>query len=189
MVKEKTKVNAKKNILVGAHMSIAKGIYNSIKRGFDIGATTIQIFTANQRQWIGKKIPKEDLEKFKKAKKEYEINTILSHSNYLINLGSVKKNILNISRKAFEQEILRCHMLDINYLVFHPGSATTDTEENCLDTIIESLLSFEKVLKKEKTTLLLENTAGQGTNIGYKFEHLNYIIKTIFFASSVFLLS
>jgi len=165
--------------LVGAHTSIAKGVFNALYQGEKLNATTIQIFTANQRQWIGKPITDEIAEKFLLAKKQTGISTILSHNNYLINLGSARKNLLNISKKAFKEEIIRCRQLKIDYLVFHPGSAIGTTKEKCLDTIVESLLSLSSEIKKGPTHLLLETTAGQGNNVGYKFEHLDYIIKKV----------
>ncbi len=168
-----------KTTLVGAHTSIARGVYNALYEGEKLNATTIQLFTSNQRQWKGKPITDEIAQKFLEAKKQTKISTTISHNNYLINLGSSKKNVLNLSKKAFEEEIIRCHLLKIDYLVFHPGSAVGSTQENCLDTIVESLLSFSSLIKKGSTHLLLETTAGQGTNVGYKFEHLDYIIKKV----------
>jgi deoxyribonuclease-4 len=177
-LKSFSNMKTKKN-LVGAHTSIAGGVFNSIYHGSELGAETIQIFTANQRQWQGKPINDQDAEKFLKAKKETGITTVMSHTNYLINLGSFKKNVLYISQKAFKEEIERCHLLEIDYLVFHPGSAVDTSEEKCLDTIVASLLSFALLIERGKTRLLLETTAGQGSNIGYKFEHLAYIIKKV----------
>lgn len=165
--------------LVGAHTSIAGGVYNALFQGQRLNATCIQIFTANQRQYIGKPITDEIAEKFLDAKKQTGISTVVSHNNYLINLGSSKNNVLHISKKSFEEELIRCHKLKIDYLVFHPGSYTDSTEQKCLDTIIESLLSLASLIKKGSTILLIETTAGQGTNVGYKFEHLNYIIKNV----------
>ncbi|NGX44375.1 MAG: Endonuclease 4 [Candidatus Anoxychlamydiales bacterium] len=169
----------KEKTLVGAHTSIAGGIFNAIYEANRIGANTFQIFTANQRQWKAKPISEEDAKKFKEAKKENNIKKVISHNSYLINLGSPKKESLDLSRKTFLEEIKRCHALEIDYLVFHPGSALTSTEEESLDTISESILSFESEVKKGKTKLLLETTAGQGSNVGYKFEHLDYVIKKV----------
>ncbi len=168
---------SKNEILLGFHASIAKGVYNALYQGKKLGANTVQIFTQNQRQWKGKALTTEDIEKWNIAKKETNIHTVMSHNSYLINLGSNKKDLLAKSRKAFEEEIKRCHILDIDYLTFHPGSATGETEEKCLDAICESILSFSNLLKKGKTILTIETTAGQGSNVGYKFEHLAYIIK------------
>jgi len=166
-------------MLVGAHTSIAGGVSNSLDRAKVLNANAMQIFTANQRQWKGKEISENEASKFKEERKKTQILSIMSHNNYLTNLGSAKKELLAISRKAFQEEIDRCHLLEIDYLVFHPGSAIGYSEEECLDTIIESLLLFKSSIKKGKTRLLLETTAGQGTNVGYKFEHLAYIINKI----------
>ncbi|KKL27538.1 hypothetical protein LCGC14_2384150 [marine sediment metagenome] len=169
----------KEKNLIGAHTSIAGGVFNAISEANSIGANTFQIFTANQRQWRAKPISKEDAKKFKDAKKENNIKKVVSHNSYLINLGSPKKESLELSRKTFLEEIKRCHALEIDYLVFHPGAALTSTIDTCLDTISESILSFESEVKNGKTKLLLETTAGQGSNVGYKFEHLDYIIKKV----------
>jgi len=169
----------KENILIGAHTSIAKGVFNAIYEANKIGANCLQMFTANQRQWRAKPISKEDAKKFINAKKENNIKKVVSHNSYLINLGSPKKESLELSRKTFLEEIKRCHALEIDYLVFHPGAALTSTKEECLDTISESILSYESEVKKGKTKLLLETTAGQGSNVGYKFEQIDYIIKKV----------
>ena len=100
----------------------------------------------------------------------------MSHDSYLINLGSPKPDNLSKSRKAFKEELERCHALDLAFLNFHPGSATGSTEEDCLDTIIKSVLELEKECAQGKTRLLIESTAGQGTNVGYCLEHLGYLI-------------
>jgi len=168
-----------KQLLVGAHMSIANGFHNALYEGAKIGASTIQIFTSNQKQWKGKKISDKDIDLWKKALKETKITTVMSHDSYLINLGSPKKDMLLKSRQAFKEEIERCLLLDIDYLNFHPGSALDSTEEQCLDSIVESLLEVSPLLKDKKLKLLLETTAGQGSNVGYCFEHLDYIIKKV----------
>ncbi|NGX56454.1 MAG: Endonuclease 4 [Candidatus Anoxychlamydiales bacterium] len=166
----------KKNILIGTHTSIAGGVSNSIYRAKEIGANTMQIFTANQRQWNSKPISNDEIERFKKARKECNIEKVVSHNSYLINLGSPKPQGRAISKKAFLEEIDRCKKLEIDYLVFHPGSALDSEEEDSLNKIVESILSFKEFLEDDKTMLLLETTAGQGSNMGYKFEHLKYIL-------------
>lgn len=164
-------------LLLGAHTSIAGGVYNALYEGQSIGATTVQIFTANQRQWNAKAIGEEDVKRWREALKETGLQKIMSHDSYLINLGSNKEDILAKSHAAFRQEIERCHQLDITYLNFHPGSATGSSEEECLDKIAESLIAFEsQFVKKGELRLLLECTAGQGSTVGYRFEHLAYII-------------
>jgi deoxyribonuclease-4 len=100
----------------------------------------------------------------------------MSHNSYLINLGSNKKVLLSGSRKAMQEELVRCEQLNLSYLNFHPGSATGSDEKTCLDTIVESLLMLRP---KGNVILLIETTAGQGSCVGYKFEHLAYIIEKV----------
>ena len=179
--------------LIGAHMSIAGGVHKALLEGQAFGANVIQIFTANQRQWHSKAISEAEVQLWEKTRTETGITHIMSHDNYLINLGSAKKLLLEKSRLAFAEEIKRCHQLKIDFLNFHPGAAVGTTEEKCLDTIVESLLSMKKELlegkgkgkdhDKDKTnntlSLLIETTAGQGTVIGYKFEQIGYIISRV----------
>ena len=105
------------------------------------------------------------------------IQVTMSHDSYLINLGSPDELILSKSLKAFEEEIHRCHQLEIDYLNFHPGAYTSSSEQACLDKIAQSLLSMEKLCHKGKTRLLIETTAGQGTCVGHTFDQIGYLIK------------
>jgi deoxyribonuclease-4 len=163
-------------LLIGAHTSTAGGLENALIEGADIGATTIQIFTRNQKRWVNKPISDDEAQLFKEMQKQLGIHKVMSHDSYLINLGSPHAEGLAKSRDAFKEEIHRCHALDLAFLNFHPGSALESTEEECLDTIIESLLFLEKEIAKGRTRILLEATAGQGSCVGYRFEHLDYII-------------
>ena len=165
------------NLLIGAHTSIAGGLHNALLQGANIGATTIQIFTSNQKQWQGKTLHDEAIALWKETVASTEIKQITSHSSYLINLGSNKPDLLQKSRSAFAQEIHRCLALDLAFLNFHPGAATGDSEENCLERIIASILEFEPLLADRSLRLLLETTAGQGTSIGHRFEQLETILK------------
>lgn len=166
-------------IWIGAHTSAAGGAHNALYEGRDIGATTVQLFTSNQKQWTGRKIASEEVDLWKKALDETGIGQVMSHDSYLINLGSPDKEILAKSKKAFKEEIERCHLLEIPYLNFHPGAATSASEEACLDTIAESLLEMEDLVFKGKTKLLLETTAGQGTSVGHRFEQIGYIFQKV----------
>lgn len=166
-------------LLIGAHTSAAGGSFNALIEGSEIGATTIQMFTSNQKQWKGRSIPQEELDKFFLLREETGINTIMSHSSYLINLGSPDPLLLEKSRQAFKEEILRCHSLDITYLNFHPGAYTTGSEPECIATIIESLTQLAPIVKQGPTQLLLETTAGQGTSIGHQFEQLGTIVQQV----------
>ncbi len=168
-----------KKIWIGAHTSAAGGAHNALYEGKEIGATTIQLFTSNQKQWHGREISDEDVDLWKKALDETGIGKVMSHDSYLINLGSPDKELLEKSRKALRKEIERCHKLNISYLNFHPGAATKGTVEECLEAIAESLLEMEPLIHQGHTKLLLETTAGQGTSVGHSFEQIAYIIKKV----------
>lgn len=166
-----------RDLLIGAHTSAQGGAHHALLAGQDIGATTVQLFTSNQKQWTGKSISDADAELFKKTRRETHLDKIMSHDSYLINLGSSNKEVLHKSRKAFREELERCHLLGIDFLNFHPGAAVDGTEEECLDLIVESLSACETLAGQGKTRLLMETTAGQGTCVGHRFEHLAYLIK------------
>ena len=174
-----TKDSFTKELLLGAHTSASGGAYHALEEGASIGASTIQLFTSNQKQWKGRKITEEEKTKFLDMKKKTHIDVVMSHDSYLINLGSPNPLILSKSRQAFKEELERCHFLEIDYLNFHPGAYTTGSLEECLDLIVESLLEITPLAKGKKTRLLLETTAGQGTCVGYLFSHLGYIIKHV----------
>ena len=164
------------DLLIGAHTSTAGGLHNALIEGAEIGATTVQIFTRNQKRWNNQPITEEEAAKFQATQKALGLEQIMSHDSYLINLGSPAADTLAKSRSAFKEEIKRCHALGITYLNFHPGAALDSGEQKCLDTIIESLLQMENLLATGSTRILLEATAGQGSTVGYSFEHLRYII-------------
>lgn len=169
----------KEKIWIGAHTSAAGGAFNALCEGQSIGATTIQLFTSNQKQWHGREISDEEIALWQKALGETGIGHVMSHDSYLINLGSPKPDILSKSREAFRGELERCHLFGIPYLNFHPGTATDGNEDACLETIAKSLLGVEDLVSRGNTRLLLETTAGQGTTVGYRFEHLAAIIRAV----------
>jgi deoxyribonuclease IV len=164
-------------IWLGAHTSAAGGVHNALLQGRDIGATTIQLFTSNQRQWSSREIALEEIAIWEKALHETGIGKVMSHDSYLINLGSSDPEILQKSKKAFREEIERCRALKIPFLNFHPGSAVGESEEKCLDTIVSSLLEMEDLAGK--THFLLEMTAGQGSSVGYNFRQIHYILEKV----------
>lgn len=166
-------------LLIGAHTSAAGGVQNALYQGRDIGATTIQLFTSNQRQWNARSLTPETIEAWNIARKETGISDVMSHDSYLINLGAPDPENLRKSREAFRLEIERCLQLGITYLNFHPGAALDKDPQECLDRIAESLLLYEPLLKKGSTRLLLENTAGQGSSVGWRFEELGYILQKV----------
>lgn len=164
-------------LLIGAHTSTAGGVHNALIEGKNIGATTIQIFTSNQKRWNGRIFSENDLARWKEQLEISGITDIMSHDSYLINLGSNKPELLAKSRKAFREEVERCLTLGLTYMNFHPGAATGASEEECLDRIVESLLLLQPLLENTKLCLLIEATAGQGSTVGHTFEHLKDLIE------------
>jgi len=170
---------SKTTLLIGAHTSAQGGAHKALLQGAEIGATTVQFFTANQKTWHGKPISDEEAELWKETLQVTGIQKVMSHDSYLINLGSPDPEGLKKSRKTFHNELDRCHKLDISFLNFHPGTALNSSEEECLDQIVESLLELEKTIHQGKTRLLIETTAGQGSSVGHKFEHLAYLTERL----------
>lgn len=171
--------NPPTSLLLGAHTSTAGGLHNALWEGQAIGATTIQLFTSNQRQWKPRHLDDEQLTLWRDAKDKTGIHIVMSHDSYLINLGAPDSEILAKSRNGFAEEIRRCHQLQISYLNFHPGAAVTGSREECLDRIIASLLDLESLIVAGDTLLLIECTAGQGTTVGATFEELAYLIQGV----------
>lgn len=157
-------------------MSIAGGLKKSIERGIAIGCNTMQIFTKNNKAWFGKKITDEEANIFKTTFKKSGMGKFLAHTSYLINLASSNSEVEQKSKTALLHELQRCEQLNIPYLVLHPGSHTGQGEENGISQISKNL---DSILEKAtgKTKILLENMAGQGTNLGYTFEQLRDIYK------------
>lgn len=172
------KISAER-LLIGAHTSIAGGLHNALIEGKSIGATTVQLFTANQRQWRGKTLSEEEIERFKETREKTGLRAIMSHAGYLINLGSPKPDILEKSRQAFRDEFERCSQLGLTFLNFHPGAALEDSRESCMERIVESMLMLEEFIDEDSPRLLLEATAGQGSVIGDHFEELAYILERV----------
>lgn len=167
-----------KTILLGAHISIAGGIEKSILRGESIKGTCIQIFTASNRQWSFKTFSLEQIDAFKKNWNASSIKYVFSHASYLINLGSPKKETQGKSITALVAELTRCDQLGLPYVILHPGSSLTSDPEECMKLIAQNL---DKAIEESagSTQILLENMAGQGTAVAYRFEQLAYIYKHI----------
>jgi len=163
-------------LLLGAHMSIAGGVHTAVDRATSIGCTALQVFTKNNNQWSGKPFTKHDIEQYKQKIAAAKISPVVSHDSYLINLCASNPDILKKSRAAFIDELLRCEQLGIPLLNFHPGSHLGAGDEEGIKRICESLNIAHEQTKGYKVKSVLEATAGQGTNIGYKFEHLRAII-------------
>lgn len=165
---------------VGAHVSASGGVENAPVNANLIGAKAFALFTKNQRQWFSNPLSKASIKAFREncEKYNYKPFQILPHDSYLINLGHPEKEPLEKSRASFLDEMQRCEQLGLDRLNFHPGShLRTISEEECLNLIAESI---NIVLDKTKgVTAVIENTAGQGTNMGHKFEQIRFIIDKV----------
>ncbi len=165
---------------VGAHVSASGGVFNAPINAVAIGAKAFALFTKNQRQWSAKELDTKTIDKWfeELEKSQIQVKHILPHDSYLINLGHPEADAREKSLQSFIGEIQRCETLGLDRLNFHPGSHLRKiTEETCLDNIAQSLNYAINATKGVK--MVIENTAGQGSNLGYKFEHLAYIIDKI----------
>jgi len=161
-------------LLIGAHMSIGGGFFNSLYLGKELGCTTIQIFTKSANQWKAKELTQKDINKFKQAQKETQITPVVGHDSYLINIGSNDKELLQKSREALLLELTRSEKLGLSYLVMHPGSNADEKEG--IKRIADSLSWVHSKSKNYKVKICLETTAGQGNTLGYRFEQIVRII-------------
>lgn len=162
---------------IGAHVSASGGLENAAIRAYELEATAFALFTKNQRQWRAAPLTDEVISNFKRACEKYNYGPgqILPHDSYLINLGHPVEEALEKSREAFIDEMERCMQLGLTLLNFHPGSHLKQIpEEECLALIAQSInIALDKT---EGVTAVIENTAGQGSNLGFHFEHLAAII-------------
>ncbi len=164
--------------LLGAHVSTSGGVEKAPERGFEIGCNAIQIFSKNQRMWKSKPYIEGTDRKFRENCKKYRIKKVIIHTSYLLNLATIDPIKREKTISGLIDEFERGDYLDIPYLVIHPGSAIDTTEERGLFEIAKNVNTILKK-KRYKIRLLFETTAGQGNNLGYKFEHLFYLLKNI----------
>lgn len=165
---------------IGAHVSASGGVENAVLRSVEIGANAFALFTKNQRQWQAPALKADTIEKFKRFCKVhcFSADQILPHDSYLINLGNPEAEALEKSRAAFIDEMERANQLGLKLLNFHPGSHLKKiSEDDCLARIAESInIAVEKV---PNVVAVIENTAGQGSNLGWHFDHLAKIIEQV----------
>lgn len=165
---------------IGAHVSASGGVEQAVLRAVEIGANAFALFTKNQRQWKAPPLKAETIEKFKRFCQvhHFTADQILPHDSYLINLGSPEVEGLEKSREAFIDEMERANQLGLKLLNFHPGSHLNKiSNQDCLARIAESInIAVSKV---PNVVAVIENTAGQGSNLGYRFEHLAEIIEQV----------
>ncbi len=165
---------------IGAHVSAAGGVENAPANAAGIGATAFALFTKNQRQWKAKPLTEKNIEKFSENCEKYGFKPqqILPHDSYLINLGHPEEAGIKKSRDAFLDEMQRCEQLGLDRLNFHPGSHLRKiSESQCIERVAESINAALDATSG--VTAVIENTAGQGSNIGYSFEHLASIIEQV----------
>lgn len=163
---------------IGAHVSASGGVENAPINAMQIGANAFALFVKNQRQWSAKPLTKENIDKFKENLNLAKISPkhILPHNSYLINLGHFDAQKRQISIDAFLDEVGRVYDLGLELINFHPGSHLNEISvQECLDHIANSINFI--LQNSQKVKLVIENTAGQGSNLGFKFEHLAYLIK------------
>lgn len=165
---------------IGAHVSSSGGVFNAPINAKKIGATAFALFTKNQKQWKAKPLTGDEIGKFKEycEKENYPADYILPHDSYLINLGAPEKEMLEKSREAFIDELKRCSQLGLKYLNFHPGSHKKKmSDEECLKVVAESVNIC--LGETQDVMAVIEATAGQGGNIGYRFQHLAALIEMV----------
>lgn len=165
--------------LLGAHTSISGGVSTSVERAKKLGFNAMQIFSKNNNRWYAKPLDENEINLFKTSISDSDIKFVVVHDSYLINLCAQNQEILAKSRKAFVDEIERCSLLEIPFLNFHPGAHNGTGEETGIKLIAESINMAHERTKNAKVSSMLEVTAGQGSAIGYKFEHLRKIIDLV----------
>ncbi|MFH1268320.1 MAG: deoxyribonuclease IV [Planctomycetota bacterium] len=158
--------------ILGAHMSIAGGYHKAVEQAARCGSQCVQLFTKNNNQWRAQEITPEQAERFRKALSDLGMAHCAAHDSYLINLASPDKTIWKKSVDAFIVELLRADTLGIPLLVAHPGAYTTSSEALGLGRVVRALDEIHRQTRGVKAKCLLETTAGQGTSLGWRFEHL-----------------
>jgi len=171
--------NRQSKILLGAHMSISGGVHMAIQRACSIGCTTMQIFVKNNMQWFARPLTRREIGAFLKHTQRHELLSIFAHANYLINLAATNPQFQANSLRSLSEELIRADQLKLPFLVLHPGAHLGAGEDAGLEKIIESIDRMLSGIPKIKTRIALETTAGQGSSLGSKFEHLAYIISRV----------
>jgi deoxyribonuclease-4 len=171
--------NPKSAILLGAHMSIGGGVHMAIERACSIGCTAMQIFVKNNMQWFARPITPEEVRAFRKHAQRAELRSVFAHANYLINLAATNPQFHANSMRALAEELLRADALKLPFLVMHPGAHLGAGEEGGLTKIAASIDAVFATIPNVKTKIALETTAGQGSCLGDRFEHLAAIIDKV----------
>lgn len=162
---------------LGAHESIAGGLYKAFDRARSVGCDAVQIFVKSNRAWAVKPLTEEDIARFKAKAEETGVQPVVAHTSYLLNLGALDEALWTKSRDTLIVELKRCEALGVPWLVLHPGSHVGSGEEAGLAQVARGLGEVHAVTPGFRTQILLETTAGQGTNLGYRFEQLAWLME------------
>lgn len=165
--------------LLGAHMSIAGGVSQAFGRGREAGCECIQIFTKSSRQWAAKPYPREEIEAFHAAQRESGIKMVVAHDSYLVNLGATDGTLRKKSITGVIDELERCEQLGVPLLIAHPGAHVGAGEEAGILNIAQAIDEAHTACPGYRVKIALEITAGQGSNLGYKFEQMGQIINSV----------
>lgn len=163
-------------LLLGSHMSISGGVHTAFDRGMRCGCTTMQVFVKNNNRWAGPPVAQRDIENYKNASAKSTITPVVAHAAYLINLCADDPRVLERSRTALQDELQRCELFGILGVIVHPGSHVGRGEAAGVRRIAESLNSILGNTRGFQSLIILETTAGQGTALGFRFDHLRRII-------------
>ncbi|MCL5034886.1 MAG: deoxyribonuclease IV [Bacteroidetes bacterium] len=168
-----------RRVLLGAHMSVAGGLYTAFERAERVACTAVQIFTKNSNQWNDPVISSDDVLKYREAKNKSKVELVVSHDSYLINLCGAGELLLNKSRTAFIQEIERCSLLGIKYMILHPGAHTIMDRREAVGLVADSVNYAHSSTADADVVTLIETTAGQGTNVGSSFDEIAEMLSLI----------
>jgi deoxyribonuclease-4 len=168
-----------KKVLLGAHMSIAGGVHTAIERACSINCTAMQIFVKNNMQWFARPLSTDEIRAFLDHQQRAQLESVFAHANYLINLAATNPQFHANSLRALAEELIRADDLGLPFLVMHPGAHLGAGEEAGLEQITASIDAIWRVIPKVKTKIALETTAGQGSCLGYHFEHIAHIINNV----------
>jgi deoxyribonuclease-4 len=171
--------NRESKILLGAHMSIGGGIHRAIERSCSIEGTAMQMFVKNNMQWFARPLDRAEIKDFLRHAQRKQIEAAFAHSSYLINLAATNPQFHANSLRALAEELTRAHQLELPFLVLHPGAHLGAGEQAGIEKIVASIDAIWAVIPKVKTKIALETTAGQGSCLGDKFEHLAAIIENV----------
>jgi len=162
---------------LGAHESIAGGLHRAFDRAELVGCETVQIFVKSNRAWAARPLSEGDVARFKARAAQSTVSPVVGHSSYLLNLASPDEELWRKSCRALVVELERCERLGVPYLVLHPGSHVGMGEEAGLERVQQGLDCVHRATAGWRTQILVENTAGQGTGLGYSFEHLSWLLE------------